>query len=55
MVTGMSLFLLEGLTLAFFPAQFKQFLMEADPRWLQIAGLVETLVAAGLLLAILGR
>jgi hypothetical protein len=45
---ALSLFLAEGFALSVFPVQFKEFLQEAEPRMLQVAGLVETLVAAGL-------
>jgi uncharacterized protein YjeT (DUF2065 family) len=48
-LAALSLFLVEGFALAVFPHQFKQLLIEADPRALQLAGLVETLVAAGLI------
>ncbi|HEV3023376.1 MAG TPA: hypothetical protein VGX76_12950 [Pirellulales bacterium] len=49
---GLTLFLVEGFTLSVFPRQFKEFLMEADPRVLQVAGLFETTVAAGLIAGI---
>jgi uncharacterized protein YjeT (DUF2065 family) len=51
-VMGLTLFLVEGFTLSVFPRQFKEFLMEADPRVLQVAGLFETTVAAGLIAGI---
>ncbi|HUY35200.1 MAG TPA: hypothetical protein VMV69_20815 [Pirellulales bacterium] len=51
-VMGLTLFLVEGFTLSVFPRQFKEFLAEADPRVLQIAGLFETTVAAGLMAGI---
>jgi hypothetical protein len=53
MLLGLGLFLLEGFTLAVFPAQFQRLLAEADPRALQVAGLLETLLALGLLTGIL--
>ena len=43
----------EGFTLSVFPSQFKEFLVQADPRTLQITGLVETLVAISLIAGIL--
>jgi hypothetical protein len=51
-VMGLTLFLVEGFTLSVFPRQFKEFLTEADPRILQIAGLFETMVAAALIAGI---
>jgi hypothetical protein len=54
-VMGLTLFLAEGFTLSVFPRQFKEFLTEADPRVLQIAGLMETTVAAALIAGILLR
>ncbi len=52
-LTALTLFLAEGFTLSVFPAQFKQFLLEVDPRSLQIMGLVETIVAVGLIAGII--
>jgi len=46
---ALTLFLAEGFALTVFPRQFKEFLVEADPRSLQLLGLVETVIAAGLL------
>jgi hypothetical protein len=53
MLVGLTLFLAEGFTLSVFPTQFKEFLMEAEPRFLQAAGLAETIIAAGLMAGIL--
>jgi len=50
---ALTIFLAEGFTLSVFPAQFKQFLIEADPRTLQAMGLVETVLAVGLIAGIL--
>ncbi len=50
---ALTLILAEGFTLSVFPAQFKEFLLHADPRTLQITGLVETLVALSLIAGIL--
>ncbi len=47
------LFVLEGFALAVFPRQFQELIVEADPRLLQAAGLLETMVAVGLLLGIM--
>lgn len=51
-VLALTLLLAEGVALSFFPRQFKELLTESDPRWLQIAGVVETLLAAALLAGI---
>ena len=52
-LTALTLFLAEGFTLSVFPTQFKQFLLEVDPRTLQAMGLVETTVAVALIAGIL--
>ena len=52
-VMALSLLLAEGFTLSVFPQQFKNLLVEADPRLLQAAGLAETVVAVVLLAGIL--
>jgi hypothetical protein len=52
-VVALGLFLVEGCALSFFPTQVQAWLTEADPRSLQVAGLVETLVALGLMAAVL--
>jgi hypothetical protein len=51
-VLGLTLFLVEGFTLSVFPRQFKELLIESDPRVLQVAGLFETTVAAALIAGI---
>lgn len=48
-VVGLTLFAAEGFALSVFPRQFQEFLADADPRVLQVAGLIETVVAAGLI------
>ena len=48
-LVALTIFLAEGFTLSMFPVQFKEFLVEADPRLLQAAGLAETVLAAGLM------
>jgi len=53
MLVALTLFLAEGFTLSVFPAQFKEFLMEVEPRYLQAIGLAETIIAAGLMAGIL--
>jgi uncharacterized protein YjeT (DUF2065 family) len=53
MLLALGLFLLEGFTLSLFPTQFKQLLTEMEPRHLQLLGLVETIVALGLMAGIL--
>jgi hypothetical protein len=52
-VTALTLFLAEGFALSVFPLQFKEFLTQADPRALQALGLIETIVAVGLIAGIL--
>ena len=49
MMLGAGLFLLEGFLFSLFPEQILAALREAEPRTLQIAGLIESLVAASLL------
>lgn len=46
---ALTLFLAEGFALSVFPRQFRQLLIETDPRWLQVAGLAETAVAVALI------
>jgi uncharacterized protein YjeT (DUF2065 family) len=53
MILALSVFLVEGFALSVFPAQFKQLLLDADPRALQAAGLAETVIAVGLMAAVL--
>jgi hypothetical protein len=50
---ALSLLLAEGFALSVFPRQFKELLSEADPRWLQAAGLAETVVAVVLMAGIM--
>ena len=45
--------LLEGFTLSVFPQQFQQLLATAEPRTLQVLGVVETMLAIGLIVWIL--
>ncbi|HWB08204.1 MAG TPA: hypothetical protein VG826_03225 [Pirellulales bacterium] len=52
-VMALSLLLAEGFTLSVFPRQFRDLLVEADPRMLQAAGLAETVVAVVLLAGII--
>ena len=52
-VVALTLFLAEGFALTVFPRQFREFLVEADPRALQLAGLIETVIAAGLITGII--
>ncbi|HJT32983.1 MAG TPA: hypothetical protein VJ783_13160 [Pirellulales bacterium] len=54
-ILALTLLLAEGVALSFFPRQFKELLTEADPRWLQAAGVAETLIAAALLAGIATR
>ena len=53
MLIGVSLFLAEGCMLSLFPAQLKRMLSEADPRHLQAAGWVETILALSLMAGII--
>jgi hypothetical protein len=52
-VIALTFFLAEGFTLSVFPRQFQELMQEVDPRTLQIAGLVETVMAVGLMAGIL--
>ncbi|MBS0207365.1 MAG: hypothetical protein JSS27_00290 [Planctomycetes bacterium] len=49
---ALTMILLEGVTLAVFPQQVKQLLHDVDPLVMQIAGALETLIAVGLLTAL---
>lgn len=51
-ILALTIFLAEGFTLSVFPVQFKELLTELDPRALQAVGLVETIVAMGLIAGI---
>ena len=53
MLMGTSLFLLEGFLFTMFPAQVLEMLRQAEPRSLQIAGMIETVVAASLIASLL--
>ncbi|HVU86961.1 MAG TPA: hypothetical protein VHD36_06555 [Pirellulales bacterium] len=50
---ALTLFLMEGFTLSVFPTQFKEFLVQTDPRTMQVMGLVETVIAVSLIAGIL--
>ena len=52
-IIALTLFLAEGFALTVFPRQFKAMLVESDPGALQMLGLVETVIAAGLITGIL--
>ena len=52
-LAALSMFLLEGFTLSVFPQQFQQLLATAEPRTLQVLGVVETMLAIGLIVGIL--
>jgi hypothetical protein len=52
-VIALTFFLAEGFTLSVFPKQFQELMQEVEPRTLQIAGLLETILAVGLMAGIL--
>lgn len=52
-VMALSLLLAEGFVLSVFPRQFRELLIEVDPKMLQAAGLAETVVAVVLMAGIL--
>ena len=52
-ILALTLLLAEGFALSVFPVQFKQMLVEANPRAMQAVGLTETVVAVGLIAGIL--
>lgn len=52
-LTALTFFLLEGFVLSVFPQQFQQMLATAEPRTLQMLGIVETIVAIGLIAGLL--
>jgi len=52
-VMALSLLLAEGFALSVFPRQFKELMIDVDPRVLQIAGLAETVVAVVLMAGII--
>jgi len=53
MLIALSLFLAEGFALSVFPAQIKELISQLEPRSLQAAGLVETVLAAALIAGVL--
>jgi hypothetical protein len=52
-VIALTFFLAEGFTLSVFPRQFQELMQEVEPRTLQVAGLIETVVAVTLIAGIL--
>lgn len=52
-VFTLALLLVEGFILSVFPTQFRDLLAQTDPRTLQVFGLIETVVVAGLLAGLL--
>lgn len=50
---ALTFFLAEGFTLSVFPRQFQELMQEVDPRTLQVAGLIETVMAVSLMAGIL--
>ncbi|MGC3970675.1 MAG: hypothetical protein QM775_26060 [Pirellulales bacterium] len=52
-LAALSGFLLEGFVLTVFPQQFQQLLANAEPRTLQNVGVLETVVAIGLIAGLL--
>ena len=48
-VAALSGFLLEGFVLTVFPQQFQQLLSSVEPRTLQTIGIIETVIAIGLM------
>jgi hypothetical protein len=52
-VLALTLLLAEGFALSVFPVQFREMLIEANPRALQAIGLIETVVSVGLIAGIL--
>lgn len=51
-LAALGLLLAEGFVLSVFPNQFREMLLQSEPRWLQAAGLVETILAATLIAGI---
>lgn len=51
-VLALTLFVAEGFVLSIYPEQFKQMLEDLDPRTLQLVGLVETVIALGVMGAV---
>ena len=52
-LVALTLFLVEGFTLSVFPVQFQEMLKQLEPRTLQSIGLVEIVLAVGLIAGIL--
>lgn len=53
MIAALCLFLAEGFALSVFPVQFRELVSQLEPRSLQAAGLIETVVAAALMAGVL--
>lgn len=53
MLVALSLFLAEGFALSVFPGPIKELISQLEPRSLQTAGLVETVLAAALIAGVL--
>lgn len=52
-VLVLSMFLAEGFALAVFPTEMRALLTQSDPKLLQAAGLIESIVAVALLLVVI--
>lgn len=53
MLVALGLFLAEGFALSVFPVQFRDLVSQLEPRALQAAGLLETVVAAALMVGVI--
>ncbi len=53
MVLALALFLAEGFALSVFPVQFRDLVSQLDARTLQTAGLMETVLAAALIVGVI--
>lgn len=53
MLAALALFLAEGFALSVFPVQFRDLISQLEPRTLQAAGLMETVLAAALMAGVL--
>ncbi|MDZ4782857.1 MAG: hypothetical protein SGJ19_21625 [Planctomycetia bacterium] len=53
MVLALALFLAEGFALSVFPVQFRELVSQLDARTLQAAGLMETVLAAALMVGVI--
>ena len=51
MIAALCLFLAEGFALSVYPVQFRELVSRLEPRTLQAAGLMETVIAAALMAA----